>query len=150
MSHGETPSRKGWWQIYWNQKLIEQAGRIKKGLDYKKVKSPSDTVEWPVPEPLTTRVTIRYQNSAVKKEFRRGFEGERITDWAEKTWDISPEMTAITLSGVDWTPSNYLPQDCIIDFVPRFREQLDIPPEIQEDQSNEVTVFMDLLDQERV
>jgi hypothetical protein len=70
---GETPSRKGWWQIYWNQKFIELAGRLKKGLDYTKVKSPSDIVEWPVPEPLTTRVTIRYQNSEVIKEFRRGF-----------------------------------------------------------------------------
>jgi hypothetical protein len=83
---GETPSRKGWWQIYWIQKFIEQAGRLKKGLDYTKVKSPTEIVEWPVPEPLTTRVTIRFGNREVKKEFRRGFEGERIIDWAEKTW----------------------------------------------------------------
>jgi hypothetical protein len=62
---GETPSRKGWWQIYWNQKFIEKAGRIKLGLDHTKVQSPSDIVEWPVPEPLTTRVTIRYQNCEV-------------------------------------------------------------------------------------
>jgi hypothetical protein len=39
---GETPSRKGWWQIYWNQQFLSQAGRIKLGLDYTKVKSPFD------------------------------------------------------------------------------------------------------------
>jgi hypothetical protein len=39
---GETPSRKGWWQIYWNQKFIEQAGRIKKGLDHTRIKSPAE------------------------------------------------------------------------------------------------------------
>jgi hypothetical protein len=33
------------WQIYWNQKFFEQAGRLKKGLDHIKVKSPSDIIE---------------------------------------------------------------------------------------------------------
>jgi hypothetical protein len=147
---GETPSRKGWWQIYWNQKFIAQAGRIKLGLDHTKVKNQSDIIEWPTPEPLTTRATIRYQNFDVVKEFRRGFEGERIIDWAEKTWGVSPEMTAITLNGVDWTPSNYLPQKCIIDFVPRFKEQPEVPKEIKEDEANELTVIANILDQERV
>jgi hypothetical protein len=79
---GETPSRKWWWQIYWNQKFIEQAGRIKKDLDYTKVKGPAEIVEWSVPESLTTRVTLRYQNREIKREFRRCYEGERIVDWA--------------------------------------------------------------------
>jgi hypothetical protein len=86
----------------------------------------------------------------VVKEFRRGFEGELIIDWAEKTWGVSTEMTAITMNGVDWTPSNYLPQDCIIDFVPRFREPLDDLKTTEEDDTNEVTVFVNVLDQERV
>jgi hypothetical protein len=146
----ETPSRKGWWQIYWNQKFVEQAGRIKRGLDHTKVKNTSEIIEWPAPEPMTTRVTIRYQNHEVNKEFRRRFECERIIDWAEKTWEVSPELTAITLNGVDWTPSNFLPQNCIIDFVPRFREQSEIPKEEKEDSTNEVTVFVNILDQERV
>jgi hypothetical protein len=59
-------------------------------------------------------------------------------------------MTAITLNGVDWTPSNYIPQDCIVDFVPRWREQLDIPADTQEDNAAELTVFVNILDQERV
>jgi hypothetical protein len=147
---GETPSRKGWWQIYWNQKFIELAGRLKSGLDYAKVKSPSDTIEWPVPEPKTTRVTIRYQNLKAVREFRRGFEGERIIDWAEKTWGVSPEVTAITMNGVDWTPSNYLPQDCIIDFVPRFRERLEELEVSQEPAANEVQVFVNIPEQEMV
>jgi hypothetical protein len=147
---GETPSRKGWWQRYWIQRFIEQAGRLKSGLDYTKVESPSDIIEWPVPEPKTTRVTIRYQNLKTVREFRRGFEGERIIDWAEKTWGVSSEMTAITMNGVDWTPSNYLPQDCIIDFVPRFRESLDDQETAQEPAANEVQVFVNILDQERV
>jgi hypothetical protein len=147
---GETPSRKGWWQIYWNQKFIQLAGHIKSGLDFTKVESPSDIIEWPVPEPKITRVTIRYQNLKAVKEFRRGFEGERIIDWAEKTWGVTPEMTAITMNGVDWTPSNYLPQDCIIDFVPRFRESLEDLETNTKDDTNEVTVFVSILDQERV
>jgi hypothetical protein len=57
-------------------------------------------------------------------------------------------MTAITLNGVDWTPSNYLPQDCIIDFVPRFREQMETFQETQEDNATEVTVFVEILNQE--
>jgi hypothetical protein len=129
--------------------FISQAGRIKSDLDYTKIKSPLEIVEWPTPEPKTTRVTIRYENSEVTKEFRRGFEGERIIDWAEKTWGVSPEMTAITLNGTDWIPSNYLPQDCVIDFVPRYKESLDIPEELKEN-ANDVTVFVNILDQERV
>jgi hypothetical protein len=77
---GETPSRKGWWQIYWNRKFIEQAGRIKKGLDHTKIKNSAEIIEWPSSELLTTRVTLRYQNREAKKEFRRDFEGERIID----------------------------------------------------------------------
>jgi hypothetical protein len=42
---GETPSRKGWWQMFWNQKFIQQAGRLKAGLDYTKVKNPAEIVE---------------------------------------------------------------------------------------------------------
>jgi hypothetical protein len=148
---GETPSRKGWWRIYWNQQFLSQAGRIKSGLDYTKIKCPSDIIEWPVPEPKTTRLTIRYMNQETVREFRRGFEGERIIDWAEKTWGVTPEMTAITMNGVDWTPSNYLPQNCIIDFVPRFRESLDdLTPKTEEEAANEVQVYVNILDQERV
>jgi hypothetical protein len=100
---------------------------------------------------LTTRVTLRYQNREAKREFRRGFEGERIIDWAEKTWGVSPEMTAITLNGVGWTPANFIPQDCINDFVPRFQNQVEETiPEEEEESKSEVTVFVDLLDQVRI
>jgi hypothetical protein len=90
-------------------------------------------------------------NQATVREFRRCFEGERIIYWAEKTWGVSPEMTAITMNGVDWTPSNYLPQNCTIDFVPRFRESLDdLTPKNEEEAANEVQVYVNILDQERV
>jgi hypothetical protein len=92
MHMGETPSRQGWWRTYWNQKLIEQAGRIKRGLDYTKVKSPAEIVEWPVPKPLTTRVILRFANRELKREFRRGFEGELIIDWTEKSWGVTPRL----------------------------------------------------------
>jgi hypothetical protein len=147
---GETPSRKGWWRIYWNQKFIEQAGRIKKGLDYTKVKSPAEIVDWPVPEPFTTSVKLRYRNSEVKREFRRGFEGDRIIDWAEKTWGFTPEMNCITLNGVDWTPSNFIPQDGVIDFISRFQEQPMEAEVIEEESKSELTVFVNFLDQTRV
>jgi hypothetical protein len=121
------------------------------GFDYTKVESPSDIVEWPAPEPKTTRVTIRYMNLEAVRDFRRGFEGERIIGWADKTWGVTPEMTAITMNGADWIPSNFLPQNCIIDFVPRFRESLDdLTPSNEEEAANEVQVFVNILDQERI
>jgi hypothetical protein len=82
---GETPFRKGWYQIYWNRKFTDQAGRIKKGLDHTKVKSPAGVIEWPISEALTTKITLRCQNREGKRGFRRGFEGERIIDWAQRT-----------------------------------------------------------------
>jgi hypothetical protein len=78
-------------------------------------------VEWPSPEPETTKVTLRFGNQAVTKEFRRGFEWERIIDWAEKTWEISGVMHCVKLNGEDWNQSNYIPQDSVIDFAPRFQ-----------------------------
>jgi hypothetical protein len=59
-------------------------------------------------------------------------------------------MTAITLNGVDWTPANFLPQDCIIDFIPRFQNQVEETIPEEANSKSEVTVFVDLLNQIRV
>jgi hypothetical protein len=94
---------------------------------------------------------LRYQDHEISKEFRRGYEGERIIDWAEKSWGVSPIMTCVTLNGKDWTPSNFIPQDSVIDFVPRFPAEVPGKPESQvEESKNEVPVFVDLLDHTRV
>jgi hypothetical protein len=63
---------------------------------------------------------------------------------------VSSEMNCITLNGVDWTPANFLPQDCIIDFVPRFQNQPEESSPEEEDSKSELTVFVNMLDQVRV
>jgi hypothetical protein len=51
---------------------------------------------------------------------------------------------------MEWTPANFTPQDCIIDFVPRFQNQTEETIPEEEDAKSEVTVFVDLLNQTRV
>jgi hypothetical protein len=63
---------------------------------------------------------------------------------------VSPEMNCITLNGVDWIPTNFIPQNCVIDFVPRFQTQSEIPKEEEEDANGELMVSVNLLDQIRV
>jgi hypothetical protein len=58
----------------------------------------------------------------------------------------------MTLNSEDWTPANYIPQDCVIDFVSRWQEQSPQPREErpEEDLKNEFTIFVDFFDQTRV
>jgi hypothetical protein len=128
---------------------MSKAGLLRVGLDPLKITRPSELVDAPEEEPPFTRVIMRYLNREIRKDFRRGFEGDRIVDWAEKSWGVRSESTAITFNGKDWTPSNFLPQDCVIDFVPRWKESSEEAPPLEES-SNETQVFVSILDQERL
>jgi hypothetical protein len=86
---------------HFRREFLKFAGFIRRDVKPAEVTRPSEIIDWPIPEPETTKVTLRFGSQSVTKEFRRGFGWERITDWAEKTWEISGVMHCVKLNGED-------------------------------------------------
>jgi hypothetical protein len=121
--------------------FIGIAGRIKQGLDPKKVTDPQELVEWPVKERFT-KLQLRYGNLETEKEFRRGFEWDRVIDWAEKSWGVRGELTKTLRNGEDWSYQKEIPQNSTIDFVPRWH--------LEKPRENGTQIFVELLGRTRV
>jgi hypothetical protein len=79
-------------------------------------------------------------------------ERERISDWAEKKWNLIGTFYSLLLNGVDWDKSAVVPQNSIIDVVVQWKSDTpseDTPIELQV-ASYQIPVFVELIDRTHV